>query len=263
MTEQNDAAQAATKEIHKAFELSYAADADDPANATELSHFANGWRACIMSKLRAEGVQAGKVAGHSEVARCTAPSMRKNHVDCEVPTIYQDSNHGDFSTAGFRNLLSGRTSRCLDIRIDDMRSRHELPFRSPNAQMDNIPITGSRGCDAINGTNAMHDNSAVQHNWSFVIWRTAAPLRVKGDISLLVPQAGRNTYWYARELECLAMKELQASAPVAAPSDETLRLAGVIADKIEDGTLFQAGIYSRRELADRVRAAVAAPPTNN
>ena len=45
-------------------------------------------------------------------------------------------------------------------------------------------------------------------------------------------------------------------APVAAPSDETLRLAGVIADKIEDGTLFQAGIYSRRELADRVRAVV-------
>jgi len=44
-----------------------------------------------------------------------------------------------------------------------------------------------------------------------------------------------------------------ASAPVAAPSDETLRLAGVIADKIEDGTLFQAGIFSRRELADKVR----------
>lgn len=47
-----------------------------------------------------------------------------------------------------------------------------------------------------------------------------------------------------------------ASAPVAAPSDETLRLAGVIADKIEDGTLFQAGIFSRRELADKVRAVV-------
>lgn len=47
-----------------------------------------------------------------------------------------------------------------------------------------------------------------------------------------------------------------ASAPVAAPSNETLRLAGVIADKIEDGTLFQAGIFSRRELADKVRAVV-------
>lgn len=48
----------------------------------------------------------------------------------------------------------------------------------------------------------------------------------------------------------------QLRAPVAAPSNETLRLAGVIADKIEDGTLFQAGIFSRRELADKVRAVV-------
>ncbi|MGN6660852.1 MAG: hypothetical protein ACTHKN_17860 [Achromobacter mucicolens] len=47
-----------------------------------------------------------------------------------------------------------------------------------------------------------------------------------------------------------------ASAPVAGPSGETLRLAGVIADKIEDGTLFEAGIFSRRELADKVRTVV-------
>ncbi|OAD16489.1 hypothetical protein [Achromobacter insolitus] len=43
-------------------------------------------------------------------------------------------------------------------------------------------------------------------------------------------------------------------APVSALSAETLRLTGVIADKIEDGTLFQAGIFSRRELAHKVRA---------
>lgn len=49
---------------------------------------------------------------------------------------------------------------------------------------------------------------------------------------------------------------IMASAPVAAPSDETLRLASVIADKIEDGTLFQSGIFSRRELADKVRSVV-------
>lgn len=48
----------------------------------------------------------------------------------------------------------------------------------------------------------------------------------------------------------------QASERVSAPSAETLRLAGVIADKIEDGTLFQGGILSRRELADKVRAVV-------
>lgn len=51
MTNQNNAAQAANKEIREAFELSYAMDADDPASATELSHFTNGWRACIMSQV--------------------------------------------------------------------------------------------------------------------------------------------------------------------------------------------------------------------
>lgn len=39
--------------IREAFELTYAADADDPASATELSHFTNGWRACVMSQVRA------------------------------------------------------------------------------------------------------------------------------------------------------------------------------------------------------------------
>ncbi|PJM72073.1 hypothetical protein [Achromobacter ruhlandii] len=38
--------------IREAFELTYAADADDPACATELSHFTNGWRACVMSQVR-------------------------------------------------------------------------------------------------------------------------------------------------------------------------------------------------------------------
>lgn len=53
MTDQNNAAQAAEQEIREAFELTYAADADDPACAADLFHFTNGWRACIMSKLRA------------------------------------------------------------------------------------------------------------------------------------------------------------------------------------------------------------------
>lgn len=34
---------------------------------------------------------------------------------------------------------------------------------------------------------------------------------------------------------------------------EVRRLAGVIADKIEDGTLFHAGIYPRRVLAEVIR----------
>ncbi len=46
-----------------------------------------------------------------------------------------------------------------------------------------------------------------------------------------------------------------------AASDEVLRLAGVIADKVEDGTLFNAGIYSRRELADVLRTVLAVANT--
>ena len=61
--------------------------------------------------------------------------------------------------------------------------------------------------------------------------------------------------WAAR---LAAAKTAQLATVTAAPSDETLRLAGIIADKIEDGTLFQAGIFSRRDLADKVRAVVRA-----
>ena len=50
---QNNAAQAANEEIREAFELTYAADADDPACASDLSHFTNGWQACIASQVRA------------------------------------------------------------------------------------------------------------------------------------------------------------------------------------------------------------------
>lgn len=73
MTDQNNAAQAAAKEICKAFELSYAMDADDPTNASDLSHFTNGWRACIMSQVRTEGVQAGDEPGtYVEARECGA-----------------------------------------------------------------------------------------------------------------------------------------------------------------------------------------------
>ncbi|WP_241069530.1 hypothetical protein [Achromobacter insuavis] len=65
MTNPNNAAQAATKEIREGFELTYAADADDPACASDLSHFTNGWQACIASQVRApvaDGWQSIKTA---------------------------------------------------------------------------------------------------------------------------------------------------------------------------------------------------------
>lgn len=52
--------------------------------------------------------------------------------------------------------------------------------------------------------------------------------------------------------------------PVAQPvelTDEQWRLLGVIADKIEDGTLFNAGILSRKQLAAPLRAVLDARRT--
>lgn len=53
MTDHTTAAQADNKEIRAGFELCYATDANDPANVSDLGHFTNGWRACIISQLRA------------------------------------------------------------------------------------------------------------------------------------------------------------------------------------------------------------------
>ncbi|KNY09398.1 hypothetical protein AKG08_17265 [Achromobacter piechaudii] len=53
MTDHTTTALADNKEIRSGFELCYAVDADDPANVSDLGHFTNGWRACIMSQVRA------------------------------------------------------------------------------------------------------------------------------------------------------------------------------------------------------------------
>lgn len=41
-------------------------------------------------------------------------------------------------------------------------------------------------------------------------------------------------------------------------SDKTLRVLGVIANRIEDGTLFQSGLMTQRELADEIRTVLKA-----
>jgi hypothetical protein len=61
-----------------------------------------------------------------------------------------------------------------------------------------------------------------------------------------------------------ALRASSAQAPAgAAPSvtKEQRRLVGVIADKIEDGSLFQSGIYSKKDLARFVRNLLDATPT--
>lgn len=72
MTNENNAAQAAEQEIREAFELTYAADADDPACAADLFHFTNGWRACIMSQVRAPVTDEPPGGTHWPVLRAMA-----------------------------------------------------------------------------------------------------------------------------------------------------------------------------------------------
>lgn len=65
--------------IREGFELTYAADADDPACASDLSHFTNGWRACVMSQVRAP--VADERAAFDAVSGLEPPcaSRRGNH----------------------------------------------------------------------------------------------------------------------------------------------------------------------------------------
>ena len=53
------------------------------------------------------------------------------------------------------------------------------------------------------------------------------------------------------------MSATALSAAQLAASAEVLRLAGVIIEKVEDGTLFEAGLYSRKQLADVLRTILA------
>lgn len=57
------------KEIRESFELSYAANADDPACASDLSHFTNGWQACIMAQVDKPVVMKLEVDATAAIAR--------------------------------------------------------------------------------------------------------------------------------------------------------------------------------------------------
>jgi len=58
-----------------------------------------------------------------------------------------------------------------------------------------------------------------------------------------------------------ALGGVQALSAAPAVTSEQRRLIGVIADKIEDGTLFQSGIYPKKDLARFVRNMLDATPT--
>lgn len=60
---------APVSDIREGFELTYAANADDPACASDLSHFTNGWRACIMSQVGKPVVMKLEVDTTATIAR--------------------------------------------------------------------------------------------------------------------------------------------------------------------------------------------------
>ena len=65
----------------------------------------------------------------------------------------------------------------------------------------------------------------------------------------------------ARNAVIEALSGVQALSAAPAVTSEQRRLIGVIADKIEDGTLFQSGIYPKKDLARFVRNMLDATPT--
>lgn len=106
MTNQNNAAQAAEQEIREAFELTYAADADDPACAADLFHFTNGWRACVMSQVRAPVTDERAAFSRAEISfPMTIPG---NRVYLAGPmTGHENHNFPAFHAAAERLRGSG------------------------------------------------------------------------------------------------------------------------------------------------------------
>lgn len=72
---------------------------------------------------------------------------------------------------------------------------------------------------------------------------------------------GETPIYTEAQLLAVIERARQTAAPPSLTAEKQ-RLVGVIADKIEDGTLFQAGIYSRKQLADIVRTMLAALPAS-
>lgn len=72
---------APVSDIREGFELTYAADADDPACASDLSHFTNGWQACIASQVRAPVADERATKALNRIERRASDDQRQRDLD--------------------------------------------------------------------------------------------------------------------------------------------------------------------------------------
>lgn len=115
--DQNNVAHGATGAIFAAFEQHYAMDADDPASATELSHFINGWRAALAST---------PVAGEAlQVAARAMQLIRRSALD-----VFDRQQH--------------------DKLIHDFAGLHERPAAVALASEASVPGGGQAAGDVAN-----------------------------------------------------------------------------------------------------------------
>ncbi|BEG74477.1 DUF3850 domain-containing protein [Achromobacter xylosoxidans] len=145
---QNNAAQAANKDIREGFELTYAADADDPACAADLFHFTNGWRACIMSqggkpvvmKIAVDATAAIDLI-NDEAARLRAPV---------APAVPKDTQEYTLRAMG-RNYSGGHSwdrldTECVTAAADEIRVLRAALASAPVAAQQ--PAAAPRAQDA-------------------------------------------------------------------------------------------------------------------
>lgn len=126
-------------------------------------------------------------------------------------------------------VLADRISEIASIREDSINSAHDW-VQGPYV----TDTMGSGWCVRIDGT-SIFDGLNKYGCKGRITFQIAAGLKSKEEAE----QALAN--W-------LSIRKVKD-----APTNETVRVCGVIADQIEDGSLFTSGIFSRKELAQKVR----------
>ncbi len=104
-------------DIRKGFELTYAADADDPACASDLRHFTNGWRACIMSQVRAPVADERAAQGYG------SPADVAQRIE---QYLYHDGRTNSATHLLYEAMKALRNSTLLPVSVDIRRMAERI-----------------------------------------------------------------------------------------------------------------------------------------